>query len=56
MMVAVVGLLVSGTAVAADNETVLLHCNGYIENIHGKRHGFSENVLIDVNGGVNLAP
>ena len=46
LMIAVVGLFFCGPAIAEGGEGVMLHCSGWIENIHGKRHGSSKNILI----------
>jgi hypothetical protein len=52
---ALVALVVSGPAwgkdkAVADDAKVLLHCNGWLQNTTGERHGTSQNMWISKTG------
>ena len=46
---ALVGMLASWPVLAAD-DSVLLHCDGWIENVRKERHGIADNVQIARDG------
>jgi len=50
ILAALVGVLVSGPAWGADDDAVLLHCDGWIENVRKERHGIADNVQIARDG------
>ena len=51
ILAALVGVLVSGPAVAAEDASVLLHCSGWQEDTEGGRHGDAINMRIARDGG-----
>ena len=50
ILAALVGVLVGGLAMAAEDDAIILHCSGWIEHAKKVRHGVARNVQIARDG------